>query len=133
MQLFSRHYLHIFLRHKHHTKAYKKQRAAKPYCLISRRACQHAAEPRAYAENKYNAEIGYCFFKYFFIPHAEVCAKRLCARAHIAYAHGAGVGVPPHLMKGLHLVSADERNKRVCKRLNFCGQKTHRKKQKTDM
>ena len=67
-----------------------------------------AADTRAQREQQHYAEIRQRLAEDLLIPRMEVGAQRLRAAAHIADAHGAGVGVAPHLAEGLHLHGAHE-------------------------
>ena len=67
--------------------------------------------------------------EYFLIPRMEVGAQRLRSAAHIANAHGAGVGVAPHLAEGLHLHGAHEGHHGVGGGVQRFRQEAHRRQQ----
>ena len=100
--------LFLCLFYKHHEKAYCQQSAGKPDRADGKNVCQQRAKPGAEREQADHAEIRQRLVEYFLIPRMEVGAQRLRSAAHIADAHGAGVGVAPHLAEGLHLHGAHE-------------------------
>ena len=59
----------------------------------------------------------------------EIDAQGLRAAAHIADAHGTGVGVAPDLAEGLHLHGADKGHHGVGEGVGRLRQKAHRKQQ----
>ena len=80
-------------------------------------------------EDEDDAEIRPRGFERSAVMRMEVFAQRLGRAAEIADAHGAGVGVAPHLAEGLHLHGADERNERVGSRVALLRQKADEEQQ----
>ena len=89
----------------------------------------YAADTRAQREQQHHAEIRQRLVEYFLIPRMEVGAQRLRTAAHIADAHGAGVGVAPHLAEGLHLHGAHEGHHGIGGGVQRFRQEAHRRQQ----
>ena len=100
--------LFLCLFNKHHKKAYCQQSAGKPDRADGKNVCQQRAKPGAEREQADHAEIRQRLVQDRDIARVEICAKRLGAAAHVADAHGAGVGVATDLAEGLQLHGAGE-------------------------
>ena len=89
----------------------------------------YAADTRAQREQQHQRRIRQRLVGVFPYPSYGVGAQRLRSAAHIANAHGAGVGVAPHLAEGLHLHGADKGHHGVGEGVGRLRQKAHRKQQ----
>ena len=91
--------------------------------------CQQCPQPCAHGKQADDAEVGQGFVQHLPVMCVKINAQGLGAAAHVADAHGAGIGVAPDLAEGLHLHGAYKGNQGVGQGVDALGQKSHRKQQ----
>ena len=109
----------------HDKKAHRQQRAGEPDPADAEARREQCAEPRAGGEHADHAEVRQRLVQHLAVMRVEVDAQRLRAAAHVADAHGAGIGMAAHLAEGLYLHGADEGHNGVCGRIDRLRQKAH--------